>query len=282
MRKMRKPSFILLILNSSLIYSQNYSIKGQVIDSISNNPIAFANILLTVDTAIIEGTFSDTLGKFMIDNISSKIVTISAQMLGYSEKNIEINLKSTNNYTLIKLLSYSDSPPDKYMVYQNDTIYFNSKANESGWTLTCVDCPSIKQCNGKPCNGLIKTYFINGQIEEIAFFKNGKIISGEYLCYYENGQLERKGEYLNENRVNQWVFYNKFGIIESIANYDSLGNIKTIIEFSENGELIEYEQKSDKTLIFINFKQNGMIDNYYIKKNNFKKEYKFNNNGLIE
>jgi len=281
---MKKLLYILLIFNSSLIFSQNYSIKGQVIDSISNKPIEFANILIFIDTVNIDGTLTDTNGYFQIDNIKQKNIqlTISNEMFGYNSKTLKIKFNKIDKTIIVKLLPYSSSPPNKYMINNSDTIYYNSHSKNNDWVLTCIDCPSIKLCNGKPCNGLIKTYFINSQIEEIAFFKNGKIISGKYLCYYENGQLERKGEYLNGNRINQWIFYNKYGIIESIANYDSLGNIETILEFSEKGDLINYEQNNNNSSIFINFKQNGMIDNYYIKKNNFEKEYKFNNDGLIE
>ena len=284
--------FISAIIFSGIVFSQNYSIKGQVIDSVSNKPIAFADIQVFVDTVSIKTITTDTNGYFQITNIKQKnvklycykIAVLEYAMTAYRAKNIYLKLNKKEENIVVKLAPLPPPVPDRYMVNNNDTIYYKLHHSYNDWKITSVDGPSRKYCNGKPCNGLVRTYFINGQIKETGHFKNGYLDNGNYVHYYKNGIVDYKGKIKNTKRVGQWVFQDSSGFINFIVMYDTLGNKESEISFFKNGYIEECIHRDEKKNIYqeLSFDENGMIESIIIKKNKLLKKYKIDKNGIIK
>ena len=54
------------------------------------------------------------------------------------------------------------------------------------------------------------TYFPNGQIQELASYKDD-VLSGEYTSYFQNGQIEWTGTYLGGRKVGPWKHFDPSG-----------------------------------------------------------------------
>ncbi len=80
--------FILLIFTFKL-FAQNSSLKGTVLDAVTNDPLPGANIVL-VGTSI--GAASDAEGNFIIRNIPVGSYTIRASYVGYKENTFDVEL----------------------------------------------------------------------------------------------------------------------------------------------------------------------------------------------
>ena len=82
-----------VFLWTSLCFSQQFSVEGQVVDS-KRNPIAFANVVLVHrDTSdILKGTTTNDTGYFKIDNIDKGNYTLKLSFLGFGDHFIKMNL----------------------------------------------------------------------------------------------------------------------------------------------------------------------------------------------
>lgn len=86
--------FFLIILAQISIFSQNYSISGQVADSTTKKLLGKANIILThLPDSKVTGIIADNDGKFRIDNIVKGKYLLTVSYLGYKsyKRNIEID-----------------------------------------------------------------------------------------------------------------------------------------------------------------------------------------------
>jgi hypothetical protein len=85
---MKKLPMILVFLNLCLAgFGQDFgSLEGLVCDSTENQNLPYVNIIL-LDTKI--GTFSDTLGRFELNNIPVGEYNIEFSYIGYSKKKLE-------------------------------------------------------------------------------------------------------------------------------------------------------------------------------------------------
>ncbi|WP_282148177.1 outer membrane beta-barrel family protein [Algibacter lectus] len=90
---MRKIVTLFIYLFSIVGLSQGLKIKGKVVDT-KNNPIAFANIVVSIGTNISDykGTISNETGDFEIDNLESKKYTLNISFLGYKTQTIEVQV----------------------------------------------------------------------------------------------------------------------------------------------------------------------------------------------
>lgn len=91
---------ITFIIISLVTFSQTGSVTGKLIDEISNEPLAFANIIIRGTT---QGTTTDIDGKFTIDNIEPGFIQLEISFLGYQSKvTQEINIISgrTTNFDI--------------------------------------------------------------------------------------------------------------------------------------------------------------------------------------
>ncbi len=110
---------------------------------------------------------------------------------------------------------------------------------------------SVRKCNKKPCNGLIKDYYENGALKHKAFYQNGRITNG-YENYYDNEQVERKFVLINSGSAELTVYY-KDGTMRSKVEYRKKNAIKWI-DYYPNGNL-EFIEEYDNNM------------EYYIKYN---------------
>jgi hypothetical protein len=101
---------ILLFSVAFPFFAQNNSIEGKVVDSKTNEPIAFASIYLSGTTI---GVSTDKLGYYLIKNIPKGKYNLVASIIGYKPKTIDISfltdeLKSANFF--LEPVEYNLSP----------------------------------------------------------------------------------------------------------------------------------------------------------------------------
>tara|TARA_B100001175_G_C19294926_1_gene535326 strand:- start:114 stop:653 length:540 start_codon:yes stop_codon:yes gene_type:complete len=100
-------------------------------------------------------------------------------------------------------------------------------------------------------NGLYKSYFENGQLEEEKTYKNGKE-EGPYKSYFENGQLEWEyyytlGDIDDTKLVKRWY---ENGQLYQVGFVDESGYYwKTRKTYSEEGKLLKEETFKDGDVI---------------------------------
>ena len=90
---------LLLLLYIGILFGQDLTISGLVVDSETNNPIPDANIFIP-DSDF--GSASDNQGNFRIESLTNKDYTIIASALGYKDSIISI-ISGQNNDFLIML-----------------------------------------------------------------------------------------------------------------------------------------------------------------------------------
>jgi len=90
-----KTILLLLIFPLSLL-AQNASIKGRVVDAITNEPLPFVNLLVS---GTMTGTITDIDGNFIITGIEPGFIRIEASFVGYKRvisSEIEASVANTN------------------------------------------------------------------------------------------------------------------------------------------------------------------------------------------
>lgn len=99
--------FLLILFNYLVAFSQNYSIRGVVVDSISNQKIEYANVSITTksDSLFISGGITNQEGIFYIKNLENKKYDIEISFIGYQSKIIQnlILKKGDNEIGIIRL-----------------------------------------------------------------------------------------------------------------------------------------------------------------------------------
>lgn len=85
---------ILIVFMSIFSYAQNSTIKGKVIDKITNEPMLGANVIIENTS---KGAITDNLGRFEIKEVkSSEILLISC--VGYKSQKISVDNETINIY----------------------------------------------------------------------------------------------------------------------------------------------------------------------------------------
>ncbi len=95
---MNRLLLIVLILNSSLCaFSQNYFIKGSVLDS-KRKPLPFVSIYLTnaFDSSKVMGAITNESGNFIIENISKGSFILRAHSIGYANQQVKVSITEVN------------------------------------------------------------------------------------------------------------------------------------------------------------------------------------------
>ncbi|SHF53437.1 Outer membrane receptor for ferrienterochelin and colicins [Mariniphaga anaerophila] len=85
-------TFILPILASA----QNASLKGRVVDAMSNEPLPFVNVIISGTTT---GAITDLNGDFIISGLKPGFVRVEASFVGYKRavsSEVEVSVASTN------------------------------------------------------------------------------------------------------------------------------------------------------------------------------------------
>lgn len=104
MTKLKVLLLILFIFRSSLFSQSTGSIRGFVSDSLSGEPLAFANVFVK---ELSRGTSTDTKGYFFLTGISpSKSYNIAVSYVGYQTKTVSVSIEP-DKMTALKILLIS-------------------------------------------------------------------------------------------------------------------------------------------------------------------------------
>src|ERR1035438_2256840 len=86
--------FFIIIFASADIFSQNYSVSGQIADSSNNRALGKANVIFAhLPDLKIKGIIADNNGRFKIDNLTPGKYLLTVSFLGYKsyKRNIDID-----------------------------------------------------------------------------------------------------------------------------------------------------------------------------------------------
>jgi hypothetical protein len=178
-----KPSILLVLVLLFPTIILNAQIKGIIVDSVSNKPLAYASVYLK-NTRV--GTFTNADGAFKLP-ISGVNDTLLIRYIGYKDKYVIISDSTT---LLIKL----DPAPfilSKVEVIHYDEKYLASiihdcivKKTYSGKT---IDCKSFAKINTYQNDTILREAFeafYNTEINEFRVkknnFKNGLLLTSKY------------------------------------------------------------------------------------------------------
>jgi hypothetical protein len=78
------------------VFAQNASLKGRVVDAVSNEPLPFVNVIVS-GTSI--GTITDMDGNFILTGLEPGFIRIEASFVGYRRaisSEVEVSVASTN------------------------------------------------------------------------------------------------------------------------------------------------------------------------------------------
>jgi len=104
-----------------------------------------------------------------------------------------------------------------------------------------------------------KTFYDNGNPKIVGQFdENGKC-TGEWNYYLENGQLEKKGSFINQQQIGEWIFY-KDGYLYNIAYFEN-GLIQTDKWFYPSGKkfALGFYKNGEKSGKWEYFEENGTV-----------------------
>ena len=91
----RNLILILLLALSSLLYGQNAKLEGRVFDPVNNEPVPFANVIVSGTNT---GAITDIDGKFKFTGLEPGYIRLEVSSLGY-EKIITKQVLVTNAKT---------------------------------------------------------------------------------------------------------------------------------------------------------------------------------------
>ena len=80
--------YLAFVLYSTLSFAQTGTLQGTIIDAMTNEPIPFANVVLTKNGNQSAGTTTDFDGKYTIKPIDPGTYNIKATFVGYQTKEI--------------------------------------------------------------------------------------------------------------------------------------------------------------------------------------------------
>ncbi|HYG50412.1 MAG TPA: carboxypeptidase-like regulatory domain-containing protein, partial [Flavobacteriales bacterium] len=159
---------IFIVFFSLTTFGQDNSIQtkatsGFILDSLTNEPIAFANIYTDKTTT----TTSDLDGKFILQPTQDTISVLIASAVGYEKKTVTTFLDGRP--LTIKLKSVPLNPESEFIIWGKaiDTSYYKS--------------------------GKIEKIKYQGR-DEVGFYETGQkkyqSVNGSYRDWYENGNLK--------------------------------------------------------------------------------------------
>ncbi|MBW8051429.1 MAG: carboxypeptidase-like regulatory domain-containing protein [Cytophagales bacterium] len=185
---MKTLFFIILTFILVPVFGQDHQIQtkisGYVIDSITKEPIPFANIIMISDL----GTTSDFDGFFILELTEDSISELTVSAIGYRKKKF-LPKKNTNPQT-VKLTSVPLNPESEFVILGKpiDTFYFE--------------------------NGQIEKIKYQGR-DEVTFYKSGQMksqsVNGSYRSWFENGKLKYQSilKFNHHRTVTEWYDNNQ-------------------------------------------------------------------------
>ncbi len=80
---MRSIIFLISVLFTSHVFSQGNTIRGKVVDELSNEPLPFADVVIK---SINKGATTDADGNYQITGIDAGLYNVTASFIGYNSK----------------------------------------------------------------------------------------------------------------------------------------------------------------------------------------------------
>lgn len=116
-------------INSKLTYC---NIRGNVIDSVSEQAIPYCNVLLIdkVDSSYIQGVMSDENGEFVLNNVTEGYYLLKIINIGYEPEYISLEVKGVNNNLIlnnIRLVSRKISISGTVITAERPIYYFDAE-----------------------------------------------------------------------------------------------------------------------------------------------------------
>ena len=120
---MRIFYLVLLFFSTTTIWSQSFTVSGNIVDE-SNHPIAYSNILLlrTQDSTIVYGTTSDDNGNFLFKNISPNTYILKTSFISYIDNYTSINIAQDTQIPTLVLKENIEALSEIELVYKKPTL----------------------------------------------------------------------------------------------------------------------------------------------------------------
>ncbi|MDR3667653.1 MAG: outer membrane beta-barrel protein, partial [Ignavibacteriaceae bacterium] len=106
-------------------------ISGRIFDKVTNNPLQFASFIITSvkDSTIVFGSESDSLGKFLLNNIPFGVYKAKVSLIGYqprTRKNIILNkFKSELRIDTLMLMPLKITKEEVQVIAQKERIVYD-------------------------------------------------------------------------------------------------------------------------------------------------------------
>lgn len=198
------------------LFGQN-EIRGTVIDSLSNDPIPFANISLNDEVK----TISDFDGRFQLKQVFNSTVVLKVIAVGYPTKEFKVELTQDSLVLTLRPIPLDDISNFIIWGKPTDTLFFkNGKIQKINYLGGDIEeffpngHPKLKSVNGST-----RTWYENGQLKSQSILKNSHYRIETY--WYSNGQKEAEGTmYWGKNEItkegewlknNDWKYYTDNG-----------------------------------------------------------------------
>ena len=97
-------------------------------------------------------------------------------------------------------------------------------------------------------NGASKTFYPDGNITEVIYFRDGKK-EGEWIQYFDDGQVKFRGAYVNDEKEGPFTVYYPGGKINISGAYKAGHMDGTWTFYEENGEVGRTEKYSEGALV---------------------------------
>lgn len=119
----KKAFTILLLLSSSLMYAQTFSISGSITDE-SNIPMPYANILLlkAQDSTAVNGTTTDDDGIFQFNNIQADQYILKTSFIGFETNFKTLNLNANASLEAIILIESAETLSEVNIIVKKPTL----------------------------------------------------------------------------------------------------------------------------------------------------------------
>ncbi|HAQ19330.1 MAG TPA: TonB-dependent receptor [Prolixibacteraceae bacterium] len=163
--------FFLLLAYPSHSWAQQASVKGRVIDALSNEPMPFVNVIVSGSTT---GTVTDTDGNFSMTGLSPGFIRLQASFVGYHQAlSSEFEINNARVAFVEIRMEQSDTQIDEVVV---TTSPFR-KTEESPVSLKTIGIAEIEKSPGanRDISKVIQSY---AGVLSSPSFRNDIIIRG--------------------------------------------------------------------------------------------------------
>jgi antitoxin component YwqK of YwqJK toxin-antitoxin module len=97
-------------------------------------------------------------------------------------------------------------------------------------------------------NGVSTTFYPNGKITEVVYFRDGKK-EGEWIQYFDDGKLKLKGRYINDEKDGLFTGYYPSGKISFSGTYKTGHMDGRWTFYEENGDVIRTDKYSEGAVV---------------------------------